>query len=177
MDPPPLSRETDRHLLKHYLPTTSLVGGNNYLTSKQGNWWHEKLWCKFSPVEYYRSMHSSRMRTARLLTVFCSIWGSGGSKGGGARGTRTPRGPNSFNFMQFMGKLSKSYVGAPPWGVGAPSSGKSWIRHCEGRGVCLGGMSTQAEGWECLPGRMSAWRGVCPEVYPSMQWGRHPPCG
>ena len=36
-----------------------------------------------------------------------------------------PGGPNSFNFMQFLGNLAKSYVGAPPWGVGAPSSGKS----------------------------------------------------
>ena len=29
----------------------------------------------------------------------------------------------------FWGNLAKSYVGAPLWGVGAPSSGKSWIRH------------------------------------------------
>ena len=43
---------------------------------------------------------------------------------------RPPPGPNSFNFMQFLGKFGKSYVGAPPWRVGAPSSGKSWIRHC-----------------------------------------------
>ena len=41
-----------------------------------------------------------------------------------------PGGPNSFNFMQFWENLAKSYVGAPPRGVGAPSSGKSWIRHC-----------------------------------------------
>ena len=39
-----------------------------------------------------------------------------------------PGGPNSFNFMQFWKNLAKSYVGAPPR-VGAPSSGKSWIRH------------------------------------------------
>ena len=31
----------------------------------------------------------------------------------------------------FREKLAKSYVGAPPpRGVGTPSSGKSWIRHC-----------------------------------------------
>ena len=29
----------------------------------------------------------------------------------------------------FWENLAKSYVGAP-WRVGAPSSGKSWIRHC-----------------------------------------------
>ena len=40
--------------------------------------------------------------------------------------TVAPRGPNSFNFIQFLGK---SRVGAP-WRVGAPTSGKSWIRHC-----------------------------------------------
>ena len=37
----------------------------------------------------------------------------------------------------FREKLAKSYVGAPPWGVGAPSSGKSWIRHW-GCLVCQG---------------------------------------
>ena len=42
----------------------------------------------------------------------------------GVRGTRaTPGGPNSFNFMQFWENFAKSYVGNP-------SSGKSWIRHC-----------------------------------------------
>ena len=54
---------------------------------------------------------------------------SGGSKG--ARGT--PPGvqilPISCSFWEI---LAKSYVGAPPGGVGAHSSGKSWIRHCIG---------------------------------------------
>ena len=35
----------------------------------------------------------------------------------------TRLGPNSFNFMQFLGNLAKSYVGAPPPGVGAPPRG------------------------------------------------------
>ena len=30
----------------------------------------------------------------------------------------------------FWENLAKSYVGGPPWRVGAPSSRKSWIRHC-----------------------------------------------
>ena len=38
-----------------------------------------------------------------------------------------PGGPNPFNFMSFGENLAKLYVGA--WGTGAPSSGKSWIRH------------------------------------------------
>ena len=43
------------------------------------------------------------------------------------QGTRPPPpgGPNSFNFMQFLGKFDKIVC----WR--APSSGKSWIRHCE----------------------------------------------
>ena len=48
---------------------------------------------------------------------FCIKVYSGGSKGGPEEGV-----PNSFNSMQFWGKFAKSYVGAP-------SSGKSWIRH------------------------------------------------
>ena len=49
----------------------------------------------------------------------------------GARGTLAPPppGPNSFNFMQFLGKFGKIVCWRTPWGVGAPSSGKSWIRH------------------------------------------------
>ena len=43
--------------------------------------------------------------------------------------TRPPPGPNSFNFMQFWGKFGKIVCWCPPWRVGAPSSGKSWIRH------------------------------------------------
>ena len=42
-----------------------------------------------------------------------------------------PGGPNSFNFKissSFWKNLAKTYVGVPPR-VGAPTSGKSWIRH------------------------------------------------
>ena len=50
---------------------------------------------------------------------------------GWVRGTRIPPGgPNSFNFIQFLGKFYKIVRWCPSWGVGAPSSGKSWIRHC-----------------------------------------------
>ena len=49
-----------------------------------------------------------------------------------------PGGPNSFNSMQFLGKFGKIVCWRPPWRVGAPSSGKSWIRHCTpgGRRPC-----------------------------------------
>ena len=41
-----------------------------------------------------------------------------------------PGGPNSFNFMHFLGKFGKFVCWRPPpWRVGVPSSGKSWIRH------------------------------------------------
>ena len=44
-----------------------------------------------------------------------------------------PRGPNSFNFMQFLGIFLQNHMLAapfpPPPRVGAPTSGKSWIRH------------------------------------------------
>ena len=40
-----------------------------------------------------------------------------------------PGGPNSFNFMYFLGNFDKIACWRPPWGVGAPTSGKSWIRH------------------------------------------------
>ena len=47
---------------------------------------------------------------------------------GGARDARPPPpGPNSFNFMQFLGKNGQIIAS---FRVGAPSSGKSWIRHC-----------------------------------------------
>ena len=43
-----------------------------------------------------------------------------------------PVGQNSFNFMQFLGIFGKIVCWHPPSprGVGAPTSGKSWIRHC-----------------------------------------------
>ena len=70
-------------------------------------------------------MHSSRMRTTRSLTC------AGGSAFAVADlhskilDARPPRGPNSFNFMQFLGTFGKIICWRPPWGVGAPSSGKS----------------------------------------------------
>ena len=49
----------------------------------------------------------------------------------GARGTRAPlpRWSKFFQFHAVLGKLGKFRMLAPPWGVDAPSSGKSWIRH------------------------------------------------
>ena len=50
----------------------------------------------------------------------------------GARGTRAPMGVQILSIScSFWEILAKSYVGAPPPGSWHPSSGKSWIRHCE----------------------------------------------
>ena len=50
----------------------------------------------------------------------------------GARGTRAPPlAQNFFIFMQFSGKIGQIIGWRPPFGVSAPSSGKSWIRHCQ----------------------------------------------
>ena len=46
-----------------------------------------------------------------------------------------PSGPNSFNFMQFLRNFGEIVCWCPPTlppRVGAPTSGKSWIRHCKG---------------------------------------------
>ena len=71
--------------------------------------------------------------------VYCFRWRSnccyllsyysGGSKGG-ARDARPPLPRNVFIFMQFSGKIGQIIGWCPPFGVSAPSSGKSWIRHC-----------------------------------------------
>ena len=54
---------------------------------------------------------------------------SGGSKGG-TRDAHPPLGVQILSIScSFRENLAKSYVGAPRRG-GAPSSGKSWIRHC-----------------------------------------------
>ena len=51
------------------------------------------------------------------------IHNSGGSKGG-ARGMRTPLGAQILSILcSFWENLAKSYVCAPPWGVGAPPRG------------------------------------------------------
>ena len=84
--------------------------------------------CQF--LHYYRSSLNSSIFCSPTLLVLVqrSDFPSGGSKGG-TRDARSPGGPNSFNFMQFFGKFGK-IVYWRPRGVGTPSSGKSWIRHC-----------------------------------------------
>ena len=57
---------------------------------------------------------------------------SGGCKGG-ARDARPPGFQTLSISCSFRENLAEWYVGAPPpRGVGAPTSGKSWIRHCFG---------------------------------------------
>ena len=78
--------------------------------------------CCFSP----RDQTFTLWRNDEKMCWFSSI---GGSKGGGRDGR--PSGPNSFIFMQFSGTFwPNNRLTTPTLGVGAPSSGKSWIRHC-----------------------------------------------
>ena len=42
------------------------------------------------------------------------------------------RGPKFFQFHAVFGKIWQNRMLAPPPGVSAPSSGKSWFRHCKG---------------------------------------------
>ena len=53
---------------------------------------------------------------------------SGGSKGG-REGRAPPLDQNFFIFMQVLGKIGQIIGWRPPFGVSAPSSGNSWIRH------------------------------------------------
>ena len=63
---------------------------------------------------------------------------------GGAGDARPPLGAQILSIScSFWENLAKSYVGAPPWGVGAPSSGKSWIRHWSIPSHYLSEISTQ----------------------------------
>ena len=50
-------------------------------------------------------------------------------RGGGARDACPPPGPKFFQFHAVFGEIWQNRMLAPPWGVGTPSSGKSWIRH------------------------------------------------
>ena len=52
-------------------------------------------------------------------------------KGGGEGCTPVPGVQILSISCSFWENLPKSYVGALSWRVGAPSSGKSWIRHCQ----------------------------------------------
>ena len=54
---------------------------------------------------------------------------SGGSKGG-REGRVPPPGPKFLHFHAVFGKNWPNNRLVPPLGVSAPSSGKSWIRHC-----------------------------------------------
>ena len=42
------------------------------------------------------------------------------------------RGSKSFQFHAVLGKIWQNRMLSPPWRIGAPTSGKSWIRHCQG---------------------------------------------
>ena len=62
-----------------------------------------------------------------LWTGVVFLFNSGGSKGGPRL---PPLAQNFFIFMQFLGKIGQNIGWRLPFGVSAPSSGKSWIRYC-----------------------------------------------
>ena len=61
---PPVNRQTARHEWKHYLPTTSLVGGNNISKSKLGFMWNWIIQLRFM---------DSLNRLGKLQFPFCSM--------------------------------------------------------------------------------------------------------
>ena len=52
---------------------------------------------------------------------------------GGRPWRAPPTAQNFLNFMQFFAKFGKIICWRPPWRVGAPSYGESWIRPCNMR--------------------------------------------
>ena len=48
------------------------------------------------------------------------------------RGRAPPPRSKFFQFHAVFGKFGQNRMLAPPWGVGAPSLGKYWIRHWKG---------------------------------------------
>ena len=57
------------------------------------------------------------------------MWTAVADLGGRTRRVPPPYGPKFSQFHAVFHKIwQKSYVGAPPWRVGAPSYGESWIR-------------------------------------------------
>ena len=81
-------------------------------------------------------MHSSRMRTARLLTICRSI--------------------RDGEYV-CLGRVSVQ------WGIGGWGCLLRGVRRClpRGEGVCLAGLGVSAGGWGCLPRGVSAQGGVC----------------
>ena len=110
-------------------------------------WWPMgKYILNTNTIDPKTRMHSSRMRTGRSLAVY---WGSVCFQGG---------------YLLLGGYL-------PPGGGGLPLGGCLPLGKCLLLGdVCFQGVSAPGGG-VCLS-EMSASRR---HVYPSMQWGRHPP--
>ena len=84
-----------------------------------------------STIESYSTMyriHKTDLVLLRSRGKVHEIIYSGGSKGG-HEGCTPPLAQNFFIFMQFSGKIGQIIGWCPPFGVSAPSSGKSWIRH------------------------------------------------
>ena len=61
---------------------------------------------------------------------------------GGSDRNAHPPGPNSFNYMQLLGKNWPNNTST--FGVGTPTSGKSWISHCI---LCFISISVSNSNW------------------------------
>ena len=80
-------------------------------------------------------------------TLMCTTHNSGGS--------RADLGPISFVFMTFSAKLRKMIGWSTLYGVGTPTSGISWIRHC---------IKNKSESKIILPYPLIPPRGVPPPI-------------
>ena len=67
-------------------------------------------------------------RKCSLSRCFRSLWRMSVADLRGRKG-RAPPGVQILLISCSFGKIWQNRMLAPPWGVGAPSSGKSWIRH------------------------------------------------
>ena len=122
---------TDRHLWKHNLRKLRLRA----VTTWETKWFQSNEVSKFREQVHRSCCHAGRQDVSRCRTrgesevfIACNK-ASGGSKGGARDARPSPWGPKFFQFHAvFWENLAKSYIGAPR-GVGAPSLGKSWIRH------------------------------------------------
>ena len=93
--------------------------------------WYASYWNAFlfflqRPVILDSSNGCLRIIHCSDLKV-CCIRYNGRSKGGVRH---APRESKFVKFHAVFGKFWQNRMLAPPWRVGAPTSGKSWIQHC-----------------------------------------------
>ena len=102
--------------------------------------------CSFQQKSCQKRMHSSRMRTARLLPISPRMHCSG-------RGCTSPGSVCTYPGVPAWGRVPGRERGVPEWGSGVPARGVYLPRGCTCLGIylpggctCLGGASA----WECI---------------------------